>query len=275
MPFTYRSPGPWGGGTGSPLTEPQFDGNTYESEQRLNALEALPLGIGIDYISEAPPNQLFFHLTDHTILGPFTLPFWTPTNVGPFVPFSIEVAGDFVTFNGSIYLVLINFTAGATFSAGATDGMGHNVYKLWWTSPGDVLPNGGIVGDFLKVTAPGGGGPPTTAWGAPPVISTVQTQTNHTWEPGTSDANTYNRFTHAGGCMVTLLSDAVVPMPLNTEIYYRESGGGAVEILPASGVTINPVQGFLNQTAVPGATIMTKKVAANEWDIAGLLAPHT
>jgi hypothetical protein len=40
MPWVYRSTGAWGSGLGANLTVAQFDGNTWETEQRIEALEA-------------------------------------------------------------------------------------------------------------------------------------------------------------------------------------------------------------------------------------------
>jgi hypothetical protein len=46
MPWVYRDTGAWGSGLGANLTQDQFDGNTWETEQRIEALEAAVAAMG-------------------------------------------------------------------------------------------------------------------------------------------------------------------------------------------------------------------------------------
>jgi hypothetical protein len=105
-----------------------------------------------------------------------------------------------------------------------------------------------------------------------PRIATVGAVADTTYTLVLSDASKYLRFTNAAGCAVTVPAEASVAFPIDTEIVFRQSGAGAVSIAGDTGVTINGLTGFLNETAMQGAIITIKKVAADEWDIFGHLA---
>ena len=66
-----------------------------------------------------------------------------------------------------------------------------------------------------------------------------------------------------------------VDFSISTELHFRDvstdTGAYVLFDWPTS-VTVNEVTGYLSQTAGTGATVTFKKVAANEWDIFGLLA---
>ncbi|WP_192183292.1 hypothetical protein [Mesorhizobium amorphae] len=105
----------------------------------------------------------------------------------------------------------------------------------------------------------------------PSVVATISAAT-HT--PVLGDANGYKRCTNAGGCVVTLPLNDDVAFPIDTELGYRASSDGPVTFeVSTDGPTINPVPGFLNQSAQEGALVTLKKVGTDEWDIGGWLAP--
>ncbi|TPN44859.1 hypothetical protein [Mesorhizobium sp. B1-1-7] len=105
----------------------------------------------------------------------------------------------------------------------------------------------------------------------PSVVAAISAST-HT--PALGDANSYKRCTNAGGCVVTLPLNADVPYPVDTELGYRQSADGPVSFTTSTdGPTINPVPGYLNQSAQEGALVTLKQVAIDVWDIGGWLAP--
>ena len=71
MGYTYRTAGPWGPGLGTDLTPAQVDENFWQAVQDIAA--KAPAGVGISNMIVSG-NQLTVVLTDHTVLGPYTLP---------------------------------------------------------------------------------------------------------------------------------------------------------------------------------------------------------
>src|ERR1035437_1266084 len=152
----------WGGGQGSYLAAVTIDLNFWILFSAVQALQNIAIGAGVDYINQPEGGNIFYvHLTNHRVLGPFIIPTsnWNPK--GPWVAVTSYAAYDTVTNNGSLYLVLIAHTSGATFSAGATDGSGHNLYSLLVSSPANSLPGGGTNRQSLVKS---GSTPYITAW---------------------------------------------------------------------------------------------------------------
>jgi hypothetical protein len=151
--LTYRtSDGTrWGGGLGTDLTATQVDLNFWTLFQAVQSLENISSsGAGIDFINQPSGGNLFFvHLTNHVVLGPFVIPTaqWTPR--GQWQPDTIYAAYDVVYEDGSLYLITVPHTSGATFSPFSTDGLGHLLYNLLLQQPADELPTGGIAGQRL------------------------------------------------------------------------------------------------------------------------------
>lgn len=105
----------------------------------------------------------------------------------------------------------------------------------------------------------------------PSVVGVISTET-HT--PVLSDANTYKRCTHTSGCLVMVPTNDEVPFPINTELGYRQTvETGPVSFDAPTDVLIHDVPGFLHRSAQKGATVVLKKVATNEWEVTGWLAP--
>ncbi len=281
--FCTTDPSKWGAGVGRLLHDYEVDDNFWDIQSQVAAINdhLNSLVVSIASITLTPPNQLYVHLTDSTILGPFTLPTatWHLTNPpsGAWLPSNIYIPFDVFSDNGTLYLVVLPYTSGLTFDPNVTDGMGHNLLAPIVTFPTDVLPPGGSDGEVLTVTVPGGAGIPQSAWLPPPGLAIVQTQDDHTFTPTLADGNTYNRFTNPDGCIFFVPSDADVDFPIGTEIHSRQANGTHVPVLfeGVSAAQINPVTGFLNQTAADGATVTLKKVGVDSWDIFGLLAAHS
>lgn len=153
----------WGGGLGSDLAAVQIDLNFWNLFSAVQALEDhADVGAGIDFINQPASGNLFFiHLTDHRVLGPFVIPTanWNPR--GQWQSATAYSAYDVVYEDGSLYLITIPHTSGATFSPFATDGLGHNLYNLLLQQPADELPTGGTVGQRLAKAT---GSPFATKW---------------------------------------------------------------------------------------------------------------
>jgi hypothetical protein len=161
MPFSstlpyYRTTGPWGVGLGMDLVNSYVDVDFYTLIQNDNYLLALingfitvpPTSIA-DFIVSG--NQFYVELTNHTMLGPYTLPsaIWTVVPGGTWQPNTAYVVNDVFTTNGTVYLVIFPYPGAPTFDPGANDGHGHNYFQPILTVPGNVLPTGGTVGQVL------------------------------------------------------------------------------------------------------------------------------
>jgi hypothetical protein len=147
MGVLYVTDGSWGTGVHRLLQPNEIDGNFFQVAQDI-AAKAVQ-GVGIDHFV-VTGNQLYVYLTDHTIIGPYTLPIATITFIGNWVPNSPMLTNQIFTYNGSTYIVLVNHTSAATFDPNDNDGMGHNFYGLLLQNPSMVIPAGGAVGQFLR-----------------------------------------------------------------------------------------------------------------------------
>lgn len=104
------------------------------------------------------------------------------------------------------------------------------------------------------------------------VDNTVPADTSGSYELSLSDANKYLRYDDSVELTVIVPSNSEVAFDVDTEVTFRQVGSGAVEFTASTDVTINGVDGYLNQTAGQGATVTLKKVDTDEWDLLGLLA---
>lgn len=246
-PIIYRTDDAtrWGDGIDPDrdLFPEEIDRNFYSCDTRITALEdhAAVAGRSIDYISE-DNGSLFVHYTDHSIDGPFPLPVSQWRDRGVWTPFINYAVNDVFNVGNKIYRVLIAHTSAGTFDEGANGGSGFDFYSLMLTIPG--IP--------------------------------VFTIADATFTPDLTHANSYIRFTAAAGCLVSIPNSVIVDFPLYTEMHFRDAtqSGTGVLFEALSGVTINSVEGFINLTAVRGATVGLKKIDTDEWDIFGLLATH-
>jgi hypothetical protein len=147
MAYKFRTPGPWGPGQAADLDPVDVDNNFWQAIQDIAAKAAQGVGIANFTVSG---NQLTVVLTDHTLLGPYTLPTVTLQFRGEWQPGISYLANDIITHGGATYLVLFNHTSAATFDPGANDGLGHNYYGLLLSNPALTLPAGGVNGAFLR-----------------------------------------------------------------------------------------------------------------------------
>lgn len=231
----------WGYGTGAFLPADVIDRSFWSIVVRLNALEHGAVGgggKGIDYIS-SNGLALTVTYTDHTMDGPFTLPIAEWEDKGRWAPATIYAANDIVYYSTGVYRVRVPHTSASTFDPNASDGAGHNLYSLVLRIP--AIPSRNIP--------------------------------DATFTPTILDANTYMRFTHPGGAIVTIPSNVFDP---DTEMHFRDVSisGVGVTLNWATGVVVHVPHGYLNQSAVSGSTIFAKLIGTNEWDIGGLLGVH-
>jgi hypothetical protein len=242
MAIIYRTSGPWGAGQGSDLTAAQVDGNFYDHNGRIVYLETHPpVAVSIDHF-EMAGDQMYVHLTDSTILGPYQLPIIQWNFRGPWQPAVSYLVYDVVTEGDAVYLVIFDHTSEASFDPGANDGAAHDYYSLLLAAP--TLPS-------------------TTS------VATEVAGSSITLVLG--DELAYKRFTNAGGCEITIPTNAAEAFALNTEISIRAATEGPVTLAADSGVTLNVPAGFEPQLHGDGATATLKKVDDNEWDLMGLL----
>lgn len=163
-PLTFRTDDDtrWGTGNGTDLTAVQVDLNFWAVQVAIDAIEAATqTTVSIDFITQpAGGNQFFVHLTNHSILGPFTIPAsqWRPR--GDWQPLTAYAAFDTVSDGGALYLVLQPITSAATFDPFAQFNLA-SVYALILSAPADGVPTDGVVGQRLVFK---GGSPNFSGW---------------------------------------------------------------------------------------------------------------
>lgn len=272
MAIVYRTSGPWGTGKGANLVAGEVDTNFYDLAQRMTTVEGdLPqAAVSIAFFSIS--GDLFsVHMTNGTVQGPFELPTRAWNFRGDWQPSTIYNVDDVVTANGGVYMVLVNHTSAATFNAGATDGSGNNLYGLLLVNPSNVLPTGGEIGQYLVKTDDVDY---VVGWQTPVVFPSQKLleAPDPTYTLTFNNIASYVRCIHVSGCTVTIPNDSTLNFPLSTEISFRQCTAAAVILSAASGVTLNAIGALLSKTGAMGAVITAKKVAANNWDVFGLLA---
>lgn len=142
----------WGAGQGSDLSATEIDINFWVLLTAVQALQTAQNDqAGIDHFVIVGQN-LFVHLTNHFVLGPYTLPMAQWNFTGEWVPRFAYQAFDVFTQDKAVYLVLIQHISNSDFNAGSTDGEAtpHNFYGLLLAAPTPELPQTGIKGQVLQ-----------------------------------------------------------------------------------------------------------------------------
>lgn len=220
MPVIFRTAGAWGAGKGSDLTAAEVDGNFWDHEKRLDALEASPPEPDTISNIEVVGGQMTIHTESGGSFGPFALPVaifgvagdWTAATDYNFLDIvSVQDAGD----DTGTYLVLQDHTSAATFDPLATSG-GNPLYHFMVppgptgatgaTGPeGDVgpgVPPGGIPGQLLTKS---GLVSYETEWTDPAAVPTpIVFISDATYTLQATDNMSYLRFVNAAGCEVTV-----------------------------------------------------------------------
>ena len=272
MAVIYRTPGPWGAGKGANLVAAEVDGNFFDVDTRVTAIEdnmpAAANGIAFFSVSE---NMFYVHMTDSTIQGPYMLPRAAWNFVGEWTPNTVYSVYDVVTANGGTYQVTLNHVSAPFFDPGATDGAGHDYYALLLTDPANTIPSGGDVGQYLTKT---GAADWVIGWQTPIIFPSQKLleAADSTYNLTLANIASYVRCINASGCTILIQNDTSLNFPLSTEISFRQCTGAGIVLTADTGVTFNPIVGFSAKTARLGAVITAKKIAANNWDVFGLLA---
>ncbi len=236
MTLTYRSV------KGSALTAAEFDGNTTDLDGRITTLEDNPPSAISISSFEVAGSSFYVHMTDSSVLGPYTLPTASSWDLrGDWQPSTLYFVNDMVRSDSALYLVLFEHTSDTVFDAGANDGGGHDFYEL-------ALP-------------------------AANINQVSMTDANAAIGVGLSYANRYVRMTNASGCVITFPHDDTVDHAVDTEMYFRQcTSDGSLVFTAEAGVTLNGMAQRENHTSSEGSIVMAKKVGANEWDLSGLLS---
>lgn len=233
MTQTYRTDdsGRWGTGKGSDLTPGEVDINFWDIVQRLTTQEARPdPSAGIDHFSVTGTN-LYVHMTDSTVLGPYTLPTAFFHATGTWQPSTSYSLLDTFDINGGLYVVTYPHVSALTFSAGANDGLGHDYYSLLIQTPGSSLPTGGATAQVLQKSS---GTNYAVTWGYKlPIDGNTRqvllkaSNTNQDAEWGDLDASDIS-FTPVTGSGISSTNVAAALEELSTSI---SSGGVALSEL--------------------------------------------
>ena len=234
MTLIYRTAGAWGAGKGVNLTPAEVDGNFYDHEGRIVSLEdSAALGTQIDYFS-ITGYDLYVHMTDHSVLGPYTLPStptWTFT--GAWQPTTAYEINDVFTALGKVYLVVYAHTSASSFDPGANTA-GHDYYAVLMSLP--ATPVSTITGSSITLDS--------------------------------TYANNYMRCTNAAGCSVTLSAGVFA---VTTELHFRVANDVGVTLIADTGVTFDIPSGFLAECSTHGGVLTAKQYDTDAWDIFGLL----
>ncbi len=238
MPLILRSV------KGSDLTPAEADGDLVYLDNRITTeIAGITAGVGIANITLSG-YTLTITMTDASV---YTVTFPTPNLstqwAGAWLPSTAYTAGQMLTAYPpmGLYGVLQDHTSDLSFDAGANNTAG-DFYALLLTIPAVA----------------------TYFWAG------------STFTPSLSYANSYIRLINAGGCVVTLPQDSDINFPVNTELHFRDcSTAGFMTFEVPTTVLLNGVDGYQNQGLGPGAVVTVKKVAADEWDLFGLLTQGT
>src|SRR5262252_8690358 len=133
MTIVYVTTGAWGSGTGTPNSAAQVDGNFYDVDQRIVALNAdLAEGKRIDTVTYTS-SSMTFHFTDGTTQV-IQLPIATLTYVGAWTNSTPYQRNQMFSADNGFYQVLQDHTTPAPpapFDPNAVDGSSNPLYQLF------------------------------------------------------------------------------------------------------------------------------------------------
>lgn len=228
----------WGTGNGADLLPEQVDNNFWKLYTAIQDVESAQRnGAGIDYMQLVGGNQLYVHLTDHRVLGPFTIPatVWRPRGV--WQPLTNYFPLDVTSDNGALYITNVAHTSAATFSPNATDGLSHDLYTLLLTQPQDMLPNGGTIGQRL---AKASGSPYATQWETDHIRLAPQIMGQPTDSETVMRYAVTDHMTLPSG-LTGSVAYAATPAAASAEFDIEQNGTfiGSITFLPSGGPTVN------------------------------------
>ncbi len=76
---------------------------------------------------------------------------------------------------------------------------------------------------------------------------------------------------HGSAVTYTVRQDSEISSPIGTSITIFQSGGGAIEVVAGSGVTVYAGASFNKRTMEQHASMVLVKVSANAWRLGGML----
>jgi hypothetical protein len=134
MTIVFVTTGAWGAGSGTPNSAAQVDGNFYDVDQRIVALNAdMAEGKRIDSITYTS-NSMTVHFTDGTSQT-IPLPIAVISYVGQWTNGTPYTRGQMISERAvGMYQVLVDHTTPvmpAVFDPNATDGSGNPLYSFW------------------------------------------------------------------------------------------------------------------------------------------------
>jgi hypothetical protein len=97
-----------------------------------------------------------------------------------------------------------------------------------------------------------------------PIFKTLHSQTGATYTLVLADANTGTLFTNAGGCTVTIPTNATQAFVIGTKIYLEDTYNYGVTAVAAGGVTLYAPDGSASITGL-AAVLMLEKTDTNTW----------
>lgn len=294
MAIVYRTTGAWGAGQGSDLSAAQIDGNFYDIDVRVAAIETNPPSPDELVSVTLSGSDLSFHLLSGAVLGPVTVTLPRFRDRGGFVGGDIYAVNDTFTADGvGLVVVLVDHTAAATFDENAEAvpatnagsfiiGRRYIIDTIGTTDFTLIGAASNTVGLSFRASGVGSGtgtaslklydvmvrvqevpySPVSTVAGSgsPPEYVLVLT-----------DAGKYLRITNAADVTVTIPVEASVDFDVGTEIAFEQSDTGAVGVVGAVGVTLNCAATHTAVTNGLWAVAQIKKVAVDEWIIFGNL----
>lgn len=150
--ITFRSDDDtrWGSGQGSDLSATEIDINFWVLLTAVQALQAQANDhAGIDHFV-ITGTSLFVHLTNHFVLGPYTLPIAQWNFRDAWRPSTSYQVFDVVTNERAVYLVLLQHISRVAFAAGAANDLAQPYYGLLLAAAPAELPDDGELGQILQ-----------------------------------------------------------------------------------------------------------------------------
>jgi len=137
MPIIYRTDGAWGTGKGANLTAAEVDGNFDDLDTRVTSIEDNPpVAISPVDFEITNGNQLYVHMSDYSVLGPYTLPSGAWDYKGDWASGYTYAPNDIVTVpNYGTYLIIFEHVSAGIFDPFANDGAGHDYYRQMLSTP--------------------------------------------------------------------------------------------------------------------------------------------
>lgn len=242
MPLVYRTTGAWGAGVGRPLTTAEIDQNFKYMNDRLRAVLAnRPVMVDTAVLTN---NRLMTITMENDTEFTFDMPSSPLVFQGEWTDSTEYSKYDVVSNGGAIYLVSIDHVSNITFNAGDTNAFGADLYNRLSS---DARNNQGVT-----------------------LINDYTTGFEATTTPVLADANKLFVFEfYDEDPFFELPLEASVDYPIGTRFDIFSWGDHNVEVIFATGMTINAKTGCNFKTETPGSFITLIKVGEDEWDLNG------